>query len=82
MPTGKVSGFAMAVDWVMESPRRRMRGTVMTLPPTPRQAAMVPMLRPSAAVVLEDGAATSLVCIAVFCTKPGRSTQSAMVITM
>jgi len=55
--TGSDSGFAMAVAWPIAMPRRRMRGTVITLPPTPRNAAIQPMTSPDNAVPMEEGAA-------------------------
>jgi hypothetical protein len=46
--TGTLSGLAMDVAWDMLNPHRRNNGTVMTLPPTPRNVAMAPMPTPPA----------------------------------
>ena len=66
----------MAVAAAMLAPRRRISGTVITLPPTPRKAAIAPMARPAVAAARRPMGCMPAV---VPCTKPGRSSASAMV---
>lgn len=51
----RVSGFASATAIGMLRPERRIIGTVMTLPPTPRNAAMPPTGKPSQLARPEEG---------------------------
>src|SRR5690606_15399181 len=48
---GRDKGFAAAVAAVMLAPRRRIKGTVITLPPTPKKAAMAPIRTPAPALL-------------------------------
>lgn len=46
--TGKLNGLALAAASAIGTPPRRIIGTVMTLPPTPRKLATAPMPIPTA----------------------------------
>ncbi|KAG1314366.1 hypothetical protein G6F62_013936 [Rhizopus arrhizus] len=78
MATGSVSGLAIAAALAMGRPRRRSKGTVITLPPTPRKVAMAPMATPPPTTTpcpKGCGACVSCCCAR----KPWRSRQSRIV---